>query len=131
MIMTPAAMCIALAVYFEARGEPVKGQYAVAEVILNRVDSPRYPNTACAVTAQDNGPAAHDCQFSYMCDGVPETPHEAAAWERAQQIAIDVSDESTMYVEGATHFAANTVNNRWTRQFELIDTIGSHTFYKE
>jgi len=131
MILTSSAMCIALAVYFEARGEPVEGQYAVAEVILNRVDSPRYPDNACAVTAQDNGPRPHDCQFSYMCDGLPETTQETEAWERAQQIAIDVTDESTMYVEGATHFAASSVNNRWTRQFEQIGTIGGHTFYKE
>src|SRR5699024_3882114 len=72
--------CLAEAIYFEARGESVRGQFAVGEVILNRVDSTAYPDSICGVVNQG-------CQFTYTCDGRPETVHERAAWRRVGKVA--------------------------------------------
>ena len=74
--------CLAQALYFEARGESVRGQFAVAEVILNRVDSAQFPNTLCKVIHQGTG-RKYACQFTYTCDGNPEVIHEKAAYQRA------------------------------------------------
>ena len=124
-------MCVALAVYFEARNQPDEGQYGVAEVVMNRVADPRYPDDACDVIAEDRGPKTRDCQFSFMCDGKPEDIHEPEAWEKAQKIALEVWWYDTYIVQGATHFAADSVSNSWTQQFEMVAAIGGHRFYRE
>ena len=64
-MLTVSALCLAMAVYYEARSESRDAQMAVAEVILNRVNSPKFPNTICEVVKQDKGPKAYDCQFSF------------------------------------------------------------------
>ena len=78
--------CLAEAIYFEARGEPVEGQFAVAEVVLNRVDSPKCPNSICKVVRQGTGrkPA---CQFSYNCDGKLEYIASGSAYDQAERLA--------------------------------------------
>ena len=68
--------CLAEALYFEARGEPIKGQLAVGEVVLNRVEDPRYPNSICKVVNQGTG-RRFACQFTYTCDGKLETVFES------------------------------------------------------
>ena len=79
--------CLAKAIYFEARGEPVKGQQLVAQVVLNRVDSEYYPDTICDVVYQ-NDHLKNACQFSFACDDVPDRIDEAAAYRLAKKIAI-------------------------------------------
>src|SRR5688572_9945937 len=78
--------CLAEAIYFESRGEPLKGQVAVAEVVLNRVDDRKFPRTVCGVTNQGAG-SGRGCQFSYACDGRPDAMKSTAARLRAEKLA--------------------------------------------
>lgn len=129
MISAAALVCLTQAVYFEARGEPVAGQYAVAEVVMNRVASSAYPDDVCSVTSQDLGPKAWDCQFSYTCDGVPETMSEPAARERAERIAEEVSSGESNLTDGALFFHAGS-KPRWAYRFTMTYEIGRHRFYR-
>nr|WP_243405107.1 cell wall hydrolase [Pelagivirga sediminicola] len=123
--------CLSEALYFEARGETVKGQFAVAEVILNRVDSPRYPNTVCGVIRQGTG-QKYACQFTYTCDGRAEVIAEPRAFERVGKIAdIMVSGASRPLTDGATHYHTKSVSPGWARSFPRTATIGTHYFYKQ
>jgi len=122
--------CLAEALYFEARGESVKGQFAVAEVIMNRVDSPRFPSTVCAVVKQGTG-RKHACQFSYTCDGQPEQIHEPAAWERVSKVAQAVlSGAPRALTKGATFYHTTAVRPSWSRAFTRTAEIGEHLFYR-
>jgi spore germination cell wall hydrolase CwlJ-like protein len=123
--------CLAEAVYFEARGEPVRGQMAVAQVIINRVFSGYYPNDICGVVYQ-NAHRHLRCQFTFACDGRPERVDEPAAWELAQHIARDALDGNFWLndVGKATHYHARGVHPRWVRKMRKLDRIGVHTFYR-
>jgi len=121
--------CLKEALYFESRGENIKGQFAVAEVILNRVDSPAFPNSVCGVVAQGNSQA---CQFSYNCDGKAEVMHEAGAEELASRIAkVMLEGAPRSLTAGATHFHTRAVNPRWSRVYEKTASIGAHLFYRK
>lgn len=123
--------CLAEALYFEARGESIKGQFAVAEVILNRVDSRKYPNSICGVVNQGTG-RRHACQFSYTCDGRADRINEQAAYARAAKVArlmIDGAPRALTY--GATHFHTTKIRPSWARQFPNTAKIGSHLFYRQ
>lgn len=123
--------CLTEAIYFEARGEPIEGQIAVAEVILNRVDSQRYPSSICKVVNQGTG-RLHACQFSYTCDGIPETVSEPAAWERAGKIArLLVDGAPRSLTAAATHYHADYVNPHWARVYPRTAQVGRHIFYKQ
>lgn len=122
--------CLAEALYFEARGETVRGQFAVAEVILNRVDSPSYPRTICGVVNQ--GASGPGCQFSYACDGKPEVITEDRAFDRVGKIAaIMLAGAPRGLTSGATHFHTNAVNPRWASRLPRTATIGAHLFYRQ
>ncbi len=122
--------CLTEALYFEARGESVKGQFAVAEVILNRVKSRRFPNSICGVVNQGTG-KLHQCQFSYTCDGKSEAVHENRAYVRVGKIARILMDGAPRnLVLGATYYHATSVRPRWARVFKRTATIGSHYFYR-
>ena len=121
--------CLREALYFESRGEKIEGQFAVAEVILNRVDSPAYPNSVCAVIEQSN---ARGCQFSYNCDGKPEVMRDDSAADLAGRIARVMLDGAPRALtQGATHFHTRAVNPRWSNVFEQTASIGSHKFYRQ
>jgi spore germination cell wall hydrolase CwlJ-like protein len=123
--------CLSEALYFEARGESVEGQFAVAEVILNRVDSPRYPSTVCGVIHQGTG-QRYRCQFTYTCDGHPESISEPRAFKRAGKIAAIMMDgASRPLTQGATYYHTKAVNPSWARKFSRTATIGDHYFYKQ
>ncbi|MEM8571907.1 MAG: cell wall hydrolase [Pseudomonadota bacterium] len=123
--------CLAEGVYFEARGEPLKGQIAVAEVILNRVDSSRYPDTICGVTNQGVVAGRRDCQFSYACDGRAETMTEETARSRAKKLArIMIDGWPRRITSGATHFHATYVRPHWARHYQRTTSIGAHIFYR-
>ncbi|KUF12013.1 cell wall hydrolase [Pseudoponticoccus marisrubri] len=123
--------CLAEALYFEARGESLKGQMAVAEVIMNRVDSPRYPNSVCGVINQGTG-RKYACQFTYTCDGHPEHIAEPGAWERVGQVARKMlSGAPRTLTKGATHYHTTAVNPKWARVFPRTAAIGVHRFYRE
>lgn len=123
--------CLAEALYFEARGETVKGQFAVAEVILNRVDANNYPNTICSVVNQGTG-RRHACQFSYTCDGKPEAINDQSAWTNVGKIARRSMDGlPRTLTHGATHYHTNAVNPRWARQYNRVAEYGVHLFYTQ
>ncbi len=127
--MTPALICLALTVYYEARSEPMVGQIAVAQGVLNRVEHAAYPSTICEVVHQ-GGTYRHRCQFSYWCDGKPETPSDYRAWRLAKVIAQLTHDGVlTADVEDATHYHADYSSPSWRNQMHLVATIGRHFFY--
>ena len=121
--------CLQNALYFEARGESLKGQFAVAEVILNRVDSGEYPNSVCGVVKQGGGGG---CQFSYVCDGNSDVMRDREAAEKAGRIAaIMLNGAPRGLTAGATHFHTRAVNPRWAHRFPRTAAIGAHLFYRQ
>lgn len=121
--------CLAEALYFEARGESTKGLFAVAEVILNRVDQSEFPDSVCAVVEQST---AGTCQFSYNCDGRPEVIRNRAAYDRVARVArLMLDDAPRDLTGGATYFHTKAVSPRWARVFEKTATIGAHIFYRQ
>lgn len=126
-----AEKCLTDAIYFEARGEPVRGQIAVAQVVMNRVFSGYYPNNVCGVVYQ-NAHRRLRCQFTFACDGIPDRVREPDAWERAQEIARETLDGKLWLddVGKATHYHAYWVHPRWVREMSRFRKIGVHTFYR-
>jgi hypothetical protein len=121
--------CLTEALYFEARGESLKGQFAVAEVILNRVDSGLYPRTVCGVV---NSRGRGACAFSYVCDSNSNKMRDKASRDRAGRIARVMLDGAPRALTaGATHFHTGAVKPKWARQFKRTATIGAHIFYRQ
>jgi hypothetical protein len=122
--------CLTEALYFEARGEKVPGIFAVAEVILNRRDSKKFPNSVCGVISQGSH-RKNACQFSYKCDGHKEVYREKKARDMVAKIALIVLEErAPKLTGGATFYHANTVRPRWASAFSRTATIGKHYFYR-
>ncbi|WP_147125489.1 cell wall hydrolase [Shimia ponticola] len=123
--------CLAEALYFEARGETVRGQFAVAEVILNRVRSTAFPNSICKVINQGTG-RKFACQFTYTCDGKAETIHEPRAYEMVGKVArLAMDGGAGDLTDGALYYHTTAVRPRWSRVFEHTATIGVHKFYRK
>lgn len=123
--------CLAAGVYFEARGESLKGQAAVAQVILNRVRNPTYPNSICGVVYQ-NDHWRNRCQFSFACDGIRDRIASPRHWSAAQHIAMAVTAGKIFIPEvgSSTHYHATYVRPRWARAMEKMKKIGLHVFYR-
>ena len=122
--------CLSEALYFEARGETVKGQFAVAEVILNRVKSGRFPDSLCGVIKQGTG-RKYQCQFTYTCDGNKEVIAEPRAYERVSKVARAAMDGiAAELTSGATHYHTTAVRPSWARVYEQTARIGVHLFYR-
>jgi len=123
--------CLATAIYFEARGEVYRGQVAVAQVVLNRVKDYRYPDTICGVVFQ-NQHRRNACQFSFACDGIPETVTERRPWEQAEEIGTKVAAGELYLTEvgDATHYHATYVRPAWAPRMNKVTQIGLHVFYK-
>lgn len=122
--------CLAEALYFEARGESVKGQFAVAEVIMNRVDSGRFPDTVCGVINQGTG-RKYQCQFTYTCDGHKEVIAEPAAFKQVGRVAhLMVNGAERPLTKGATHYHTRAVRPKWSKTYPRTATIGVHHFYR-
>ena len=127
-----AEKCIADAVYFEARGEPVRGQMAVAQVVMNRVFSGRYPDNVCGVVYQNAGRHLA-CQFTFACEGKDLSRiDEPDMWEQARRIAKDVLDGKIWLSEvgHATHYHAYWVRPSWVNEMAKLYKLGVHTFYR-
>ena len=135
--------CLAQNIYFEARGEPMKGQIAVAYVALNRQRDTRYPNTLCEVIKQGPisawflmeqdkvVPLRHKCQFSWWCDGRSDNPKDMWAWGRAMDIAAGViNDKYEDPTDGALWYHNTNVDPSWNRQLAHTTQINKHLFYK-
>lgn len=126
-----AQRCLANAIYWEARSEPVRGQMAVAQVVLNRVFSPFYPNDVCSVVYQ-NAHRHLSCQFTFACDGKRKTITERGHWARANRIAKQTLDGQIYVPEVAksTHYHAAYVNPIWNREMKKLVRFGLHSFYR-
>jgi hypothetical protein len=121
--------CLTQAVYFEARGETPRGQAAVAQVVMNRVNSPSFPKTVCGVVFQ--GAATHGCQFSFACDGSMRHELEADAWDRARLVAErTLSGVRLADIGQATHFHTTSVQPDWGPQMLRVAQVGLHIFYR-
>lgn len=115
--------CLALNVYHEARSEPDQGKFAVAQVTINRVRSPRYPDSICKVVWQRG-------QFSWTRDGRPDFPHERRAWEKALWVAVVAYYFHPLNMVGdATQYHAVYVHPYWCRARHPVARIGRHVFY--
>lgn len=125
-----AAECLTAAVYYEARSEPVDGQRAVAQVVLNRVRDRAFPNSVCGVVYQGSHRST-GCQFSFTCDGSMNRPRDLAAWDRARLVA-ETALAGAVYapVGAATSYHANYVSPWWAPSLSRIAAIGSHIFYR-
>jgi spore germination cell wall hydrolase CwlJ-like protein len=126
-----AEKCLTEVIYFEARGEQVHGQMAVAQVVLNRAFSGKYPNTVCGVVYQ-NAHRHLACQFTFACDGIRDVIREPDMWERAKVIAAEMLDGKIWLPEigKATHYHAYWVRPDWVREMTKLQKLGVHTFYR-
>ena len=124
--MTPL-MCLAVAVFFEARGEPMVGKEAVANVIINRVEDRRYPNSVCAVVNEHKA-------FSYTHDGLSDDPtrhtghQDKIAWAESQEVAKDALGGNLLGIT-STHYHTTNVLPFWAKHYSLDTRIGNHLFY--
>jgi hypothetical protein len=126
-----AEHCLANAVYFESRSEPVRGQMAVAQVVMNRVFSGFYPNDVCSVVYQ-NANRHLACQFTFACDGKRKVIDERGAWARANRIAKETLD-GKIYVPAvgaSTHYHAIYVHPNWVGEMRKLVRYGIHNFYR-
>ena len=123
--------CLATGIYFEARGEPKAGQAAVAQVILNRVRAPAFPNTVCGVVYQ-NSHWRNRCQFSFTCDGIKDRVRSPRHWRIAKEVAKAATMGTAWFqdVGSSTHYHADYVNPRWNRRMAKVAKIGRHIFYR-
>ncbi|MET0941310.1 MAG: cell wall hydrolase [Mesorhizobium sp.] len=131
-VFSPAEQkCLANAIYFEARGESLKGQAAVAQVVLNRVRNPAYPKTVCGVVYQ-NDQWRNRCQFSFACDGKKDRILSPKHYKMAQDIAMAVTAGKIFIPEvgSSTHYYANYVHPNWARTMQKMKKIGLHIFYR-
>jgi spore germination cell wall hydrolase CwlJ-like protein len=133
----PQVECMALNIYYESRGSNLADKAAVADVVLNRVNDTRYPNTVCEVVKQGlqdaNGNMRRNkCQFSWYCDGKADNPQNQDLYVEAQSIAWNMVEEGKYrgITEGATHYHATYVNPRWASTLQLVGRIGAHIFYR-
>jgi hypothetical protein len=126
-----AEKCLANAVYFEARSEPVRGQIAVAQVVMNRAFSGYYPNDVCGVVYQ-NAHRHLACQFTFACDGIPDVVNDEESWERAKRISRETLDGKLWLsdVAKSTHYHASYVRPWWARSMKQLSHIGLHHFYR-
>lgn len=124
-----AERCLTQAIYYEAATESDAGKAAVAQVILNRMRHPAYPDTICSVIYQ--GSTRPGCQFSFACDGSMRRAPVAALWRRSGEIArAALAGHVAVNVGMATHYHANYVLPRWAPKLTKIDQIGAHIFYR-
>lgn len=125
--------CLANAIYFEARGEPERGRIAVAQVVINRLKNPAYPNTLCSVVYQ-NSHRRNRCQFSFACDGLKDRVTDKKSWAEAKELAENIlHDDRNLFqsdIGAATHYHATYVRPRWARSMKKKQRIGRHIFYQ-
>ena len=127
---TSEMKCLAEAIYFEARGEALEGQYAVGEVIINRVLSKDFPNSVCGVISEGAN-RLNACQFSYNCDGKLETITEKKIYERILKLSQMLLEPSARFLtSGATFYHSKLVSPSWSKKFIKTNEIGNHVFYK-
>ncbi len=123
--------CLTAGIYFEARGEPVRGQAAVAQVILNRVKNPAYPASICGVVYQ-NKEWRNRCQFSFACDKIKDNIKDPQRWETAKYVARETTEGRIWLADvgSSTHYHATYVKPKWAKTMQKVGRIGLHIFYR-
>lgn len=128
-------LCLAQAIYHEARGESREGQLAVANVIINRAMSKKYPSTICGVVFQNADKGRYKCQFTFACDGRSDIGRERTAWNRSIKMAEDAFHEFQrgerpgVVPNSVLFYHTTAVAPNWSRTFNRVAAIGSHVFY--
>ena len=143
MLLETAFICLALNTYHEAKNQSLVGQVATAQVVMNRVEDDRFPSTVCEVVKEGptrpswedpkkEYPIRHRCQFSWYCDGKPDTPKNEKAWRKAQDVAFLVLYNKIQLdvTEGATHYHATYVRPAWAKTKKRTTRIEKHIFYR-
>ena len=143
MLLETAFICLALNTYHEAKNQSLVGQIATAQVVMNRVEDNRFPNTICEVVKQGptrpswedpkkEYPIKHRCQFSWYCDGNDDTPKNEKAGRKAEDFAfLVIYDKIKLDVtEGATHYHATYVKPSWAKTKKRTTRIEKHIFYR-
>jgi len=125
--------CLALNIYFETSARSLADSMAVTDVVLNRVESTRYPDNICDVIHQGYRKGNRYCQFSWYCDGKSDTPHNDEVWEKSRKFARDmyIHNQFRGITEGATHYHATYAKPFWSKKLNRIARIGAHIFYWE
>lgn len=138
----PEINCMALNIYYETRSSSLADNYAVADVVLNRVSDVRYPGTVCEVVKEgqqhaDGRMKRNKCQFSWYCDGKSDFPRDRESWKKAQSVAWDIMRWGNYrgITEGSTHYHTTYVNPRWNKSrkgwsITRVGRIGAHVFYR-
>ncbi len=128
--MSDALKCLAMNVYWEARSESLRGREAVAHVTLNRVASPNFPDSVCAVVEQ-RLPGRDACQFQWYCDGRADAPRDKTAWHDSIDVAdAALSERSGDLTHGALYYHNRSVNPPWAKKKDFIGEFGTQLFYK-
>jgi spore germination cell wall hydrolase CwlJ-like protein len=128
-------LCLAQAIYHEARGESKDGQMAVANVIINRAFSKKYPSTICGVVFQNADKGKYKCQFTFACDGRSDMGTERAAWNRSIKMAetafheFQQGERPGVIPNSALYYHTTSVAPKWSNTFHRVASIGSHVFY--
>jgi hypothetical protein len=134
-LATEERNCLAMALYHEARGETEDGQWAVANVIINRAFSKKYPSSICGVVYQNADKGRYRCQFTFACDGRSDVASEPNAWRRAVRMAETAyadyvkGDGLDMLPRSVLYYHTTAVAPHWSRSFKRVAAIGSHIFY--
>ena len=138
----PQVNCMALNIYYETRSSNLADMYSVADVVLNRVEDTRYPDSICGVVKEgqqysDGRMKRNKCQFSWYCDGKNDTPRDRESWKKAQSIAWDIVKWNSFrgITEGSTHYHTTYVNPRWNKSrkgwsITRVGRIGAHIYYR-
>ncbi len=125
-----AEECLTMAIYYEAASESLAGQQAVAQVVMNRVRHPSYPNTVCGVVFQGSQRST-GCQFSFTCDGSLARRPSVAAWTKARRVASAALSGFVFAPVGlATHYHTTAIYPYWAPSLTPVGTIGAHRFYR-
>jgi spore germination cell wall hydrolase CwlJ-like protein len=129
-----ALLCLAQNIYHEARSQPIIEKIAISQVVLNRVNSSKYPNTICKVVYQTlrrgRSIVRDKCQFSWYCDGKSDYPLNLNAWTESIRIAALTMTLKVDFTEGALNYHAVYVAPLWAEDMQPTIRIGSHRFYK-
>ena len=139
MILETALMCMAFNIYHEANNQSMLGQIAVGQVVMNRVEDSRFPDTVCEVVKQavtykgTDKPVLHKCQFSWYCDGKKDEPnYDSKSWSKALKYAVVVlgGDITLDFTDGATHYHATYVRPAWAKTKTRTTRSDRHIFYR-
>ncbi len=139
MILETALMCMAFNIYHEANNQSMLGQLAVGQVVMNRVEDSRFPDTVCEVVKEavtyknTDKPVLHKCQFSWYCDGKKDEPnYDSKSWSKALKYAVVVlgGDITLDFTDGATHYHATYVRPAWAKTKTRTTRIDRHIFYR-